>query len=80
MRSKHAIAKEEPAQAHNKARGTIEDIAYYGSHSVYHVRLPSGLVLMAHFANRKRWASESFTWNDEVWVSWGDNAGVVLTS
>lgn len=74
------IAKEEPATAHNKARGVIEDIAYYGSHSVYHVRLPSGIKLMANFANRKRWASESFTWNDEVWVSWGDNAGVVLVS
>jgi putrescine transport system ATP-binding protein len=35
---------------------------------------------MAHFANRKRWASENFTWNDPVWVSWGDDAGVVLTS
>jgi putrescine transport system ATP-binding protein len=77
---KLTIAKEEPAHANNKARGTIEDIAYYGSHSVYHVRLPSGLKLMANFANRKRWASESFTWNDEVWVSWGDNAGVVLVS
>jgi putrescine transport system ATP-binding protein len=77
---KLAIAKEEPAQPHNKARGTIEDIAYFGSHSIYHVRLPSGVKLMAHFANRKRWASESFTWNDEVWVSWGENAGVVLTS
>lgn len=77
---KLAIAKEEPAQASNKARGVIEDIAYYGSHSVYHVRLPSGLKLMANFANRKRWASESFTWNDEVWVSWGDNAGVVLVA
>jgi putrescine transport system ATP-binding protein len=77
---KVAIAKEEPAQARNKARGTIVEIAYYGSHSIYHVRLPSGQVLMAHFANKKRWASENFTWNDEVWVSWGDNAGVVLTS
>ncbi|MGH8029391.1 MAG: ABC transporter ATP-binding protein [Arenimonas sp.] len=72
------IAKEEPAHAANKAYGTIEDIAYYGSHSVYHVRLASGLKLMANFANRKRWASESFTWNDPVWVSWGENAGVVL--
>ena len=77
---KLVISKDEPANATNKARGTIEDIAYYGSHSVYHVRLPSGLKLMANFANRKRWASDSFTWNDEVWVSWGENAGVVLTS
>jgi len=77
---KVTISKDEPVQKHNKAQGIVEDIAYFGSHSVYHVRLPSGFKIMAHFANRKRWASENFTWNDQVWVSWGDDAGVVLTS
>ena len=74
------ISKDEPAQAHNKAKGKIEDIAYFGSHSVFHVRLPSGFKMMANFANQQRWASEGMTWGDEVWVSWGENAGVVLTS
>ncbi|HMB56501.1 MAG TPA: polyamine ABC transporter ATP-binding protein [Arenimonas sp.] len=77
---KVSISREEPAQTNNKAQGVIEDIAYYGSHSVYHLRLPSGFKMMANFANRKRWASESFTWNDQVWVSWGEDAGVVLTA
>jgi putrescine transport system ATP-binding protein len=77
---KVTISKEQPTQEHNKAQGIVEDIAYFGSHSVYHVRLPSGFKIMANFANRKRWASENFTWNDQVWVSWGDNAGVVLTT
>ena len=44
------------------------------------VRLPSGYRVMANFANQQRWASEGMTWGDEVWVSWGDNEGVVLTS
>ncbi len=74
------ISKEEPAQPHNKARGKIEDIAYFGSHSVFHVRLPTGFKMMANFANQERWASEGMTWGDEVWLSWGDNEGVVLTS
>jgi putrescine transport system ATP-binding protein len=74
------ISKEEPAQAHNKARGKIEDIAYFGSHSVFHVRLPTGFKMMANFANQERWASEGMTWGDEVWLSWGENEGVVLTS
>jgi len=77
---KLSIGKAEPGQAHNKARGAIEDIAYFGSHSVYHVRLPSGFKLMANFTNQQRWASEALTWGDEVWVSWGENDGVVLTS
>ncbi len=74
------VDKDEPAQAHNKVRGLIEDIAYFGSHSVFHVRLPGGSKLLANMANNQRWASERFTWNDTVWLSWGDNAGVVLTS
>ncbi|UNK57810.1 polyamine ABC transporter ATP-binding protein [Pseudoxanthomonas daejeonensis] len=77
---KLGIGKEVPEQPNNKARGVIEDIAYFGSHSVYHVRLPSGIKLMANFANEQRWASEALTWGDEVWLWWGDNDGVVLTS
>ncbi len=77
---KMSIGKAEPTQPHNKAEGIIEDIAYFGSHSVYHVRLANGTKFMANFANLHRWASEGLTWNDKVWVSWGENAGVVLTS
>ena len=74
------ISKEEPAQKYNKAQGIIEEIAYFGSHSVYHVRLTSGVKVLCNFVNMKRWASENFTWNDAVWLSWDDNSGVVLTS
>ncbi len=74
------IGKDEPAQAHNKAHGLIEDIAYFGSHSVYHVRLDGGSKILCNFVNKRRWASEGFTWNDPVWVSWDEMSGVVLTS
>jgi putrescine transport system ATP-binding protein len=74
------IHREEPEQRHNKARGVIEDIAYFGSHSVYHVRLPSGKKLMVNTINAKRWASENLTWNDAVWLSWGELSGVVLAT
>jgi len=74
------ISKDEPAEPHNKAAGVIEDIAYFGSHSVYHIRLARGAKVMCNFVNQQRWASEGFTWNDPVWVSWGDLEGVVLTT
>jgi putrescine transport system ATP-binding protein len=77
---KIAVDKLEPEQIHNKIKGIIEDIAYFGSHSVYHVRTASGIKVMANFANAQRWASERFTWNDEVWLSWGENSSVVVTS
>ncbi len=74
------IGKEEPSEPHNKAHGIIEDIAYFGDHSVYHIRLDRGTKVMCNFVNQQRWASEGFTWNDPVWISWGDLEGVVLTS
>jgi putrescine transport system ATP-binding protein len=77
---KVVVTKDEPAAPHNKARGRIEDIAYFGSHSVYHVQLPSGAKVMANFANSRRWASERLTRNDEVWLGWAEDAGVVLTA
>jgi putrescine transport system ATP-binding protein len=77
---KMTLSKNEPDQEYNKAPGIIEDIAYFGSHSAYYVRLPSGFVLRTILLNAERWAGERFTWNDEVWVSWGENSGVVLTS
>ena len=77
---KMTLSKDEPEQTWNKARGVIRDIAYFGSHSAYYVRLPSGQVVRTILLNAERWAAERFTWNDEVWVSWGDNSAVVLTS
>jgi putrescine transport system ATP-binding protein len=77
---KISMHKDEPTAAFNKAEGLIEDIAYFGSHSVYHVRLPSGFLLRVNATNAQRWASERFTWNDRVWLSWGDQSGVVLTA
>ncbi len=85
---KIAMHKERPEGVHNRFRAVIDDIAYFddskgtnvGSHSVYHLRLESGFKLLAHTANARRWASEQFTWNDPVWVSWDDLAGVVLAS
>ncbi|MBP6310241.1 MAG: polyamine ABC transporter ATP-binding protein [Arenimonas sp.] len=74
------ISKDEPEQKYNKAQGVIEEIAYFGSHSVYHVRMPNGAKVLCNFVNMKRWASENFTWNDSVWLSWSENSGVVLTS
>jgi putrescine transport system ATP-binding protein len=74
------VSTDEPEQPHNKVRGSIEEIAYLGSHSVLHVKLPNGARMLANVANSQRWASERFTWNDQVWLSWDEMSGVVLNS
>jgi len=77
---KMTLSHDEPAQTYNKARGIIQDIAYFGSHSAYYVRLPSGQVVRTILLNAERWAAERFTWNEDVWVCWGDNSAVVLNT
>jgi putrescine transport system ATP-binding protein len=81
---KIVVSRTDPAQPHNKARGVVEDIAYMGSHSVYHVRLASGFKVLASVANSNRQVAsdeeQRITWEDEVFVSWSDTCAVVLYS
>ncbi|MDX9873664.1 MAG: TOBE domain-containing protein, partial [Spongiibacteraceae bacterium] len=77
---KVALSKTQPAGEYNWSAGVVEDIAYLGTHSVYHVRLKTGKKVLAMLVNDVRWANERFTWDEPVWVHWDDNAGVVLTA
>jgi putrescine transport system ATP-binding protein len=81
---KIVVSRTDPDQPHNKARGVVEDIAYMGSHSVYHVRLASGFKVLASVANSHRQTAsdeeQRITWDDEVFVSWSDTCAVVLYS
>ncbi|SFB06445.1 putrescine transport system ATP-binding protein [Poseidonocella pacifica] len=74
---KVAIHAQEP-EALNRVRGKILDIAYLGNLSTYHVELAGGQIVKAQEANTRRIARRSFTWEDEVWLSWSDTAGVLL--
>lgn len=69
-----------PDQPHNCAQGIIQDIAYLGSHSVYHIELASGKIIQATALNAQRWAGAQLTWDQTVWIYWSDAAGVVLTA
>ena len=77
---KIAISQTEPQDRPNKVKGAVLDIAYLGNISTYHVELPDGKVIKAQTANDRRIARRSFTWEDTVWLSWTDTAGVVLTA
>jgi putrescine transport system ATP-binding protein len=68
-----------PSGEYNHARGKVEDIAYIGGLSVYHVKTQSGMTIRATLANVDRLAEDPLTWNDEVNLSWQPSAAVVLT-
>lgn len=77
---KIAIQREEPVEAQNRVKGKILDIGYLGNLSTYHVELPEGPVIKCEVGNRSRLSRRDYTWDDEVWLSWTDTAGLVLPS
>ena len=74
------ISKRLPKNEHNILKGTIEDIAYGGSFSTYHVKLKNGTILKAIRANRERTKEHHLTWGDEVFLQWAPHSAVVLLS
>lgn len=76
---KIAMQIERPDDARNAVKGHIHDIAYLGNNSVYKVRLTDGQMIKVQTANTRRLSRRGFTWEDEVWLSWTETAGIVLT-
>ncbi|MCU1727204.1 polyamine ABC transporter ATP-binding protein [Pseudomonas sp. 7P_10.2_Bac1] len=76
---KMLITTEKPTYEHNWSRGKVHDIAYLGGHSVFYVELPSGKLVQSFVANAERQGARP-TWDDQVYVWWEDDSGVVLRS
>lgn len=76
---KIAISRDRPEGVNNAVAGKVHDIGYLGNISTYHVRLPDGHIVKAQVANQRRISRRDYTWEDDVWLSWSDTAGIVLT-
>jgi putrescine transport system ATP-binding protein len=72
------ITLEKPEGYANAIEGTILDIAYLGNVSTYHVELAGGRTMKAQTANNRRISNRTFTWDDKVWLSFTDTAGIIL--
>ena len=72
------LSLEPPATPYNWAEGVVRDIAYMGSHSIYHVRLKSGRKVTANIYNSDRFINEPITWNDKVYINFNPQSAVVL--
>ncbi|WP_243976402.1 putrescine ABC transporter ATP-binding subunit PotG [Vibrio natriegens] len=62
----------------NSCTGIVEDIAYMGNQSIYHVRLPSGKLVTATLQNTTRLRKDMPTWEQKVTLSWEMESCVVL--
>ncbi len=70
----------EPAGGLNRVKGTIKDMSYFGSFTVYHLALASGQILKISESNTQRHRDDELTWGDTAWASWSPMAHVVLTA
>ncbi|MBX5236962.1 ABC transporter ATP-binding protein [Rhizobium sp. NLR22b] len=73
------VARTAPANASvNAAKGEIWDIGYLGDMTVFHIKLPSGKFVRASSLNAQRSVEDPFTYDQDVWVSFDENGGVLL--
>ncbi len=76
---KVSISLDRPADVTvNTVAGKVWDIGYLGDVSIYHVRLATGAIVKATVTNRTRLVERPISWEDDVWLSWARDSGVVL--
>nr|WP_298098038.1 ABC transporter ATP-binding protein [uncultured Shinella sp.] len=76
---KMKVTRAAPADASvNAAQGEIWDIGYLGDMTVFYVKLDSGKVVKASMLNAQREVEDPIAYDEKVWVSFGETAGVVL--
>lgn len=75
------ISLQEPKNKNaNCVKGFVKEIAYLGDMSVYYVEVPSGDVMQAALPNLLRLSERDVKWDDEVYLTWGADNSVILSS
>ena len=75
---KLSIYTSRPKDQTNVIKGKVLDIAYLGNMSTYVIETASGETIKAQVANTRRIQRRQITWEEKVWLSFTDTAGVVL--
>ena len=69
-----------PHSPHNQLQGTVKDMSYFGSYTVYHLLLANGQQLKVSESNTERHCDLPIARGDSVWAHWSPTAQVVLTA
>ena len=78
---KTRITRDKPEDAAvNAVEGELWDIAYFGDMTVFHVRLDNGRTIKAASLNAVRKTDNPLGYDERVWVSFDNDAGLVLTA
>jgi len=63
----------------NRLRGVVEDIAYLGDISVYHLRTAGERIVQMTLTNHRPITEPPLSWGQTVTMEWSPDSGVVLT-
>ncbi|SBW12809.1 putrescine transporter subunit: ATP-binding component of ABC superfamily [uncultured Alphaproteobacteria bacterium] len=75
---KMTVTDVKPESDVNVLRGVVSEIAYLGDVSIYYVALPNKTLVHVQLTNLARHTSSPLTWEQEVWLTWEPENGVVL--
>ena len=64
----------------NQLRGTVWELGYLGNRSTYRIKTSTGKLVTVFAQNERRTSEVAIDWSDEVFVSWGADAAVLLQS
>lgn len=73
------ISSEPISNKKNIMQGIVNEIAYLGDVSIYHVELASKKKVLATVTNQFRLAERPINWDDQVYLSWRPESAVILT-
>lgn len=81
IRPEKVMITTEPRRGNrNTTKGVVSEVAYLGDVSIYHVLLESGKKALATVTNQFRLAERPINWDDEVYLYWRPESGVILTA
>jgi len=75
---KIAISRSKPDGEDNCTGAVVQEIAYMGDLSIYHVALESGKTVRVTQPNLVRTPSDRITWDDRVYLSWHPSSAIVV--
>lgn len=70
---------EKPTDDSNALPGKVVDVGYLGSISHYHVELANGQRVKTLLTNSSRHVARPISWEDNVWLEWPPETGIVVT-
>jgi putrescine transport system ATP-binding protein len=73
------VSRTKPEGGINAASGEVWDIGYLGDMTVFHIKLKNGDIVKASLLNAVRTVEDPIGYDEEIWVCFNADGGVVLS-